>query len=54
MAKDVETGKISSVQLKASGRLTEDRLEQLSQVTDAVVTAQTPLEDDAPAPVPES
>ncbi len=40
-AKDVETGKAQSVQLQASGRLSEEKLGEMSGVTDAVVTAET-------------
>lgn len=37
-AKDVETGKAQSVRLQASGRLSEEKLSELSKATEAVVT----------------
>jgi len=50
-AKDVETGKAQSVQLKASGRLSDASLKTMSGVTDAVVTQSSPTAESA-APVP--
>ncbi len=48
-AKDIETGKAASVRLKASGRLSEEKLDELKNVTDAVVTAVNPASE-APNP----
>lgn len=37
-AKDVETGRMQSVRLQASGRLSDEKLQQLANTTEAVVT----------------
>ncbi len=43
-AKDIETGKSQSVRLQASGRLSEDKMQQLSGAADGVVTSGGPVD----------